>query len=196
MMMTMMMTKRWWWQDTYNNNDDNDYNEIDNDYNDNADDDNNDNNNDDDNVLQPPVPAKVWSVKVCIQPGEEKVQILTVVSPLVVARVEPLQNIINALSDWLIEHFYSAHIHSIECSWHSADVLACSRKVSHPEMRLVSAAIGTSFHIPSHTNLKILVPDRARTPNLSHWRRTRYHCACHHPHKGTKHMQLLWKNAQ
>jgi hypothetical protein len=27
-----------------------------------------------------------------------------------------------------------------------ADVLACSQKVSHPEMRLVSAAIGASFH--------------------------------------------------
>jgi hypothetical protein len=28
----------------------------------------------------------------------------------------------------------------------------------------------------SHTNSKILVPDGARTPNLSHWSRTRYHC--------------------
>jgi hypothetical protein len=46
---------------------------------------------------------------------------------------------------WLIEYLYSAHIHSIECSWRLADVLACSQKVSHPEMRLVSAAIGASF---------------------------------------------------
>jgi hypothetical protein len=48
----------------------------------------------------------------------------------------------------LIEHFYSTHIHSIECSWCLADVLACSQKVSHPEMRLVSAAFGASFHFP------------------------------------------------
>jgi hypothetical protein len=48
----------------------------------------------------------------------------------------------------LIEHFYSAHIHSIDCSWRLVDVLACSQKVSHPEMRLVSAAIGASFHFP------------------------------------------------
>jgi hypothetical protein len=26
----------------------------------------------------------------------------------------------------LIEHLFSAHIHSIECSWRLADVLACS----------------------------------------------------------------------
>jgi hypothetical protein len=44
--------------------------------------------------------------------------------------------------------FYRAHIHTIECSWRLADVLACSQKVSHPEMRLVSAAIGASFHFP------------------------------------------------
>jgi hypothetical protein len=48
----------------------------------------------------------------------------------------------------LIEHFHSAHIYSIECSWHLTDVLACSQKVSHPEMRLVSAAVGASFHFP------------------------------------------------
>jgi hypothetical protein len=47
-----------------------------------------------------------------------------------------------------VVHFYSAHIHSIECSGRLADVLACSQKVSHPEMRLVSAAIGASFHFP------------------------------------------------
>jgi hypothetical protein len=47
-----------------------------------------------------------------------------------------------------VVHFYSAHIHTIECSWRLADVLACSQKVSHPEMRLVSAAIGASFHFP------------------------------------------------
>jgi hypothetical protein len=46
----------------------------------------------------------------------------------------------------LIEHFYSAHILSIECSERLADVLACSQKVSHPERRLVSADIGASFH--------------------------------------------------
>jgi hypothetical protein len=28
---------------------------------------------------------------------------------------------------WLSVHFYSAHIHSIECSWRLADVLACSQ---------------------------------------------------------------------
>ena len=43
------------------------------------------------------------------------------------------------------DHLYSAHIHSIECSWRLTDVLACSQKVSHPEMRLVSAAIGASY---------------------------------------------------
>jgi hypothetical protein len=47
----------------------------------------------------------------------------------------------HCLIDWLIEHFYSAHIHSVEWSWRLADVLACSQKVSHPEMRLVSASI-------------------------------------------------------
>jgi hypothetical protein len=31
-----------------------------------------------------------------------------------------------------VVHFYSAHIHSIECSGRLADVLACSQKVSHP----------------------------------------------------------------
>jgi hypothetical protein len=41
-----------------------------------------------------------------------------------------------------VVHFYSANIHTIECSWRLADVLVCSQKVSHPEMRLVSAAIG------------------------------------------------------
>jgi hypothetical protein len=50
--------------------------------------------------------------------------------------------------DCLIEHFQSAHIHSVECSWRLADALACSQKVSHPEMRLVSAAIGASFQFP------------------------------------------------
>jgi hypothetical protein len=49
------------------------------------------------------------------------------------------------LIDLLIEHMYSADIHSIECSWRLADVLACSQKVSYPEMKLVSAAIGVSF---------------------------------------------------
>jgi hypothetical protein len=49
--------------------------------------------------------------------------------------------------DSLIKHLYSAHIHFIECSWHLADVLACSQKVSHSEMRLVSPAIGASFQL-------------------------------------------------
>jgi hypothetical protein len=35
-------------------------------------------------------------------------------------------------------------IHSIKCSWRLADVQACSQKVSHPEIRLVSAAIGAA----------------------------------------------------
>jgi hypothetical protein len=52
------------------------------------------------------------------------------------------------LDDDDVVHFYSAHIHTIECSWRLADVLACSQKVSNPEMRLVSAAIGASFHFP------------------------------------------------
>jgi hypothetical protein len=47
---------------------------------------------------------------------------------------------------------FGAYIHSIECSWRLADVLAdflaCIQKVSHPEVRLVSAAIGASFHFP------------------------------------------------
>jgi hypothetical protein len=47
-----------------------------------------------------------------------------------------------------VVYFFSAHIHTIECSWRLADVLACSEKVSHLEMRLVSAAIGSSFHFP------------------------------------------------
>jgi hypothetical protein len=47
-----------------------------------------------------------------------------------------------------VVHFYSAHIHTIESSRRLADVLACSQKVSHFEMRLVSAAIGASFHFP------------------------------------------------
>jgi hypothetical protein len=41
---------------------------------------------------------------------------------------------------FIITLFYSAHIHTIESSRCLADVLACSQKVSHPEMRLVSAA--------------------------------------------------------
>jgi hypothetical protein len=44
-----------------------------------------------------------------------------------------------------VVHFYSAHIHTIECSWRLADVLACSQKVSHPEMRLVSTAISCMY---------------------------------------------------
>jgi hypothetical protein len=60
-------------------------------------------------------------------------------------RNQPITNHI-VVGDDDVDHFYSAHIHSIECSWRLADVLACSQKVSHPEMRLVSAAIGTSFH--------------------------------------------------
>jgi hypothetical protein len=47
---------------------------------------------------------------------------------------------INGNSTWLIITCI-AHISIIiECSWRLADVLACSQKVSHPEMRLVSAA--------------------------------------------------------
>jgi hypothetical protein len=45
-------------------------------------------------------------------------------------------NIRNWLIDWLIDHFYSAHINSIECSWRLADVLACSQKVSHMQTLL------------------------------------------------------------
>jgi hypothetical protein len=154
----------------------------------------------------------------------------------------------------LIEHFYSAHIHSIECSWRLADVLACSQKVSHPEMRLVSAAIGASFQFPfenfgacwflyvstiswlthrncrifivrawcsecvhtldlglsshwsegreshqpqviwaSHTNSKILVPDKARTLNLSHWSRARYRCATGAPIIDVSHFVSMYK---
>jgi hypothetical protein len=44
---------------------------------------------------------------------------------------------------WWIEHLYSAHIRYIRRSWRFADVLACSH-VSHPDMKLVSAAIGKS----------------------------------------------------
>jgi hypothetical protein len=40
---------------------------------------------------------------------------------------------------------YSALIHSAECSWRLADVLAFSEKVSHPEMRLINAAIGAPY---------------------------------------------------
>jgi hypothetical protein len=47
-----------------------------------------------------------------------------------------------------MKHFYSAHNQSIECPWRLADVLASSQKVSHPEIRLVSAAIGASFRFP------------------------------------------------
>lgn len=38
-----------------------------------------------------PKPAEVWSVNVWVQPDSAKFHILTVVSPLVVARVEPLK---------------------------------------------------------------------------------------------------------
>jgi hypothetical protein len=55
------------------------------------------------------------------------------------------------LIDWLLIDWLNtciAHIiHSIECSWRSADGLACSQKVSHPEMKSVSAANGASFPI-------------------------------------------------
>jgi hypothetical protein len=50
----------------------------------------------------------------------------------------------NSAKNWLIEHIYSAQINFIECSWRLTDILAWSQ-VSHPEMRLVSAAIVTSF---------------------------------------------------
>jgi hypothetical protein len=50
--------------------------------------------------------------------------------------------------------FYSAHIHTIESSRRLADVLACSQKVSHPEMRLVSAA---SWRIIPFSLLRTLV---------------------------------------
>jgi hypothetical protein len=40
----------------------------------------------------------------------------------------------------LIEHFYTAHIHSSEFSWRLADVLACSQ-VSHPELPLAHHSI-------------------------------------------------------
>jgi hypothetical protein len=56
----------------------------------------------------------------------------------------------------LIEHFYSAHINSFECSWRLADVLACSQKVSHPEMRLVSVAISASFHSLFNLSVQII----------------------------------------
>jgi hypothetical protein len=38
-----------------------------------------------------------------------------------------------------------ADIHSTECSWWLANILACSQKASHREVRLVSAAVGTSY---------------------------------------------------
>jgi hypothetical protein len=55
-----------------------------------------------------------------------------------------------------VEHFYSTHIHTIECSWRLANVLACSQKVSHPGMRLVSAAIGASFYFPFWNACKVI----------------------------------------
>jgi hypothetical protein len=61
---------------------------------------------------------------------------------------EDNKTIICLIIDLLIEHFYSAHIHSIECSWRLVDVLACSQKVSHPEMGLVSAAIDHDMSFP------------------------------------------------
>jgi uncharacterized protein YfaT (DUF1175 family) len=39
----------------------------------------------------------------------------------------------------------SAHIHFYQMFMRLADVLACSQKVSNPEMRLVNAAIGVFF---------------------------------------------------
>jgi hypothetical protein len=48
--------------------------------------------------------------------------------------------------------FCSAHIHSVECSWCLADVLTCSQKVSHPEMRLTSP----SCHW--HWRIMIIIP--------------------------------------
>jgi hypothetical protein len=38
--------------------------------------------------------------------------------------------------------YFYYFIYYMECSWRLADVLAYSQKVSHPEMKLVSAAIG------------------------------------------------------
>ena len=53
---------------------------------------------------------------------------------------------------------------------------------THTGPRFIVSSEGRESHQPqvfraSHTNSKILVPDGARTPNLSHWSRTRYHCA-------------------
>jgi hypothetical protein len=49
------------------------------------------------------------------------------------------------VSEWVIKHLF---IHFLQCSWRLADLLACSQKVSHPEIILVSAAIGASFPFP------------------------------------------------
>jgi hypothetical protein len=53
---------------------------------------------------------------------------------------------------------------------------------THTGPRFIVSSEGRESHQPqeirvSHTNSKILVPGGARTPDLSHWRRTRYHCA-------------------
>jgi hypothetical protein len=53
---------------------------------------------------------------------------------------------------------------------------------THTGPQFIVSSEGRESHQPqviwaSHTNSKILVPDGARTPNLSHWSRTRYHCA-------------------
>jgi hypothetical protein len=53
---------------------------------------------------------------------------------------------------------------------------------THTGPWFIVSSEGRESHQPqvfraSHTNSKILVPDRARTPNLSHWSLTRYHCA-------------------
>jgi hypothetical protein len=46
---------------------------------------------------------------------------------------------------------------------------------THTGPRFIISFEGCESHQP-HTNSKILVPDGARTPNLSHWRQTRSHC--------------------
>jgi hypothetical protein len=53
---------------------------------------------------------------------------------------------------------------------------------THTGPWFIISSEGRESHQPqvfraSHTNSKILVPDGARTPNLLHWSRMRYHCA-------------------
>jgi hypothetical protein len=48
---------------------------------------------------------------------------------------------------WLIDHFYSAHIHSIECPWHLADILGCSQVSPVARLKIIISSNVCVFDI-------------------------------------------------